>query len=152
MSVYGTNHYNIIISLQLIKINGKEKEFNNRKILQTHSHNIHSKVSELVRRVSGRRNCPQAGSLVQSLNWVVCCVIISSRLKVKVKSLNLVQLFVTPWTVACKAPPSMGFCRQEYWSGCHCLLQGIFPTQWSNPGLPHCRQTLLPSEPPGKSF
>ena len=28
--------------------------------------------------------------------------------------------------------------------GCHCLLQGIFPTQGSNPGLPHCRQTLYP--------
>ena len=34
--------------------------------------------------------------------------------------------------------------------GCHFLLQGIFLTQGSNPGLPHCRQTLLPSEPPGK--
>ena len=30
------------------------------------------------------------------------------------------------------------------------LLQGIFPTQGSNPGLPHCRQIFLPSEPPGK--
>ena len=37
--------------------------------------------------------------------------------KVKVKSLSLVQLFETPWTVACQAPPSMGFSRQEYWSG-----------------------------------
>ena len=36
----------------------------------------------------------------------------------------------------------MGFSRQEYWSGVPCLLQGIFPTQGSNPGLPHCRQTL----------
>ena len=35
--------------------------------------------------------------------------------------------------------------------GYHFLLQGIFPTQGSNPGLPLCRQTLLPSEPPGKS-
>ena len=33
--------------------------------------------------------------------------------------------------------------------GCHALLQGIFPIQGSNPGLPHCRWTL-PSEPPGK--
>ena len=33
---------------------------------------------------------------------------------------------------------------------CHLLLQGIFPTQGSNPGLPHGRQTFLPSEPPGK--
>ena len=38
---------------------------------------------------------------------------------VKVKLLSHVQLFVTPWTVAYQAPPSMGFSRQEYWSGCH---------------------------------
>ena len=42
----------------------------------------------------------------------------------KVKSLNCVQVFVTPWTVVCQAPPSIGFSRQEYWSGCHFLLQG----------------------------
>ena len=37
--------------------------------------------------------------------------------KVKVKSLSCVRLFATLWTVAYKAPPSMGFSRQEYWSG-----------------------------------
>ena len=37
--------------------------------------------------------------------------------KAKVKSLSSVRLFVTPWTVAHQAPPSMGFSRQEYWSG-----------------------------------
>ena len=37
--------------------------------------------------------------------------------KVKVKSLSHVWLFATPWTVAYHAPPSMGFSRQEYWSG-----------------------------------
>ena len=37
--------------------------------------------------------------------------------KVKVKSLSPVRLFATPWTVAYQAPPSMGFSRQEYWSG-----------------------------------
>ena len=36
---------------------------------------------------------------------------------VKVKSLSHVRLFATPWTVAYQAPPSMGFSRQEYWSG-----------------------------------
>ena len=35
----------------------------------------------------------------------------------KVKSLSHVQLFMTPWTAALQAPPSMGFSRQEYWSG-----------------------------------
>ena len=63
---------------------------------------------------------------------------------VKVKSLSHVRLFATPWTVAYQAPPSMGFSRQGYWSGFHFLLQGIFLTQGSNPGLPRCRQMLYP--------
>ena len=37
--------------------------------------------------------------------------------KVEVKSLSRVRLFATPWTEAHQAPPSMGFSRQEYWSG-----------------------------------
>ena len=36
---------------------------------------------------------------------------------VKVKSLSHVQLFATPWTAAYQSPPSVGFSRQEYWSG-----------------------------------
>ena len=47
------------------------------------------------------------------------------------------QLFVTPWTVARQATLSMGILQ-----GCHGLLQGIFPTQGSNPGLPHFRLIL----------
>ena len=39
------------------------------------------------------------------------------KVKVKVKSVSRVQPFVTLWTVAYQAPPSMGFSRQEYWSG-----------------------------------
>ena len=39
----------------------------------------------------------------------------------KGKSLSRVQLLATPWITAYQAPPSMGFSRQEYWSGCHCL-------------------------------
>ena len=41
----------------------------------------------------------------------------------KVKSLSRARLLATPWTTAYQAPPSMGFSRQEYWSGCHCLLR-----------------------------
>ena len=43
--------------------------------------------------------------------------------------------FVTPWTVAHQAPLSMGFPRQEYWSGLPFPTPGIFPTQGSNPHL-----------------
>ena len=54
---------------------------------------------------------------------------------VHTKSLSRVRLCVTPWIVALQAPPSMGFSRPEYWSGCLALLQGIFPPQESNPCL-----------------
>ena len=60
----------------------------------------------------------------------------------KVKSLTLVWLFVTPCTTACQVPPSTGFPSQNTEACCHSLLQGIFLTQGSNPGLPHFRQTL----------
>ena len=66
---------------------------------------------------------------------------------VKMKSLIHVLLFATPWTVACQAPLSMGFSKQEYWS--HFLLQRIFLTEGSNSGL---QADSLPSESPGKSL
>ena len=54
----------------------------------------------------------------------------------KVKVASHVRLFVTQWTVACQAPPSMGLSRQNAGVGCHFLLQGIFPTQGLNTGSP----------------
>ena len=48
-----------------------------------------------------------------------------------------IQLFVTPWAVAHQAPLSMGFSGKNTGVGCHALLQGIFPTQGSNPCLLH---------------
>ena len=44
-------------------------------------------------------------------------IILQLKICVNVKSLSCVRLFVTPWTVAHQAPPSMEFSRQEYWSG-----------------------------------
>ena len=48
----------------------------------------------------------------------------------------------TPWTVAYQAPLSMGFSRQEYWSGLPFPSPGDLPDQESNPGLLHGRQVL----------
>ena len=62
------------------------------------------------------------------------------KVKVKVKSLSHVQLFGTPWTVAYQAFPSMGFSRQEYWSGLPFPLPGDLPDPEIKPGSPHCRQ------------
>ena len=50
-------------------------------------------------------------------NTGVGCHFLLQCIKVKVKSLSCVRLFATPWTAAYQAPPSMGFSRQEYWSG-----------------------------------
>ena len=61
----------------------------------------------------------------------------------KVKLLSCAQLFATPWIVACtKFLCPWDFQGKSTGVGCHFLLQGIFPTQGSNPGLSHCRQTL----------
>ena len=67
---------------------------------------------------------PAPGILqARTLDWVAIFFSNTWKWKVKVKSLSHVWLFATPWTVAYQAPLSLGFSRQEYWSGVHCLLQ-----------------------------
>ena len=70
-------------------------------------------------------------------------------MKVKVKSLSRVLLFVTPWTVASQAPPSMGFLRQKYWSGLPFPFPGDLPNSGIEPESPALQADTLPSEPPG---
>ena len=60
----------------------------------------------------------------------------------KWKSLSHFWLFATPWTVAHRAPPSMGFSRREYWSGLPFSSPGGLPAQELNPSVLHCRQIL----------
>ena len=71
------------------------------------------------------------------------------KVKVKVKSLSCVRLFVTPWTIAYQAPLSMGFSRQECWSGLPFLSPGDLPDPGIEPGSPTLEADALPSEPPG---
>ena len=83
--------------------------------------------------------------LLQSLIWNPCRIPVSNTIicmKVKVKSLSCVQLFATPWTVAYRLLHPWDFPGKSAGVDCYFLLQGIFPTQGSNPSLPHCRQTL----------
>ena len=68
----------------------------------------------------------------------------------KVKSLSRVRLFATPWTVARQAPLSMGFSRQEYWSGLAFPSPGDLPNPGIEPGSPALQADALSSEPPGK--
>ena len=68
--------------------------------------------------------------------------------RVKVKSLSRVRLFATPWTLAHQVPPSMGFSRQEYWSGLPLPSPGDLP----DPGIEPRSPTLRASELPGKNW
>ena len=69
-------------------------------------------------------------------------------MKVKVKSLSHVRLFATPWTVAHQVPPSMGFFRQEYWSGLPFPSPGDLPKPGIEPRSPALQADALTSEPP----
>ena len=68
----------------------------------------------------------------------------------KVKLLSRVSLFATPWTVAYQAPPSMGFSRQECWSGLPFPSPGDLTDPGIKPGSPALQADTLPTEPPGK--
>ena len=70
--------------------------------------------------------------------------------KVKMKSLSRVLLFATPWTVAYQASLSMGFSRQECWSGLPFPSPGDLPKPGIKPGSPALQADALPSESPRK--
>ena len=72
------------------------------------------------------------------------------KVKVKVKLLSRVGLFVTLWTVTHQAPQSMGFSRQEYWSGVPFPSPGDLPDPGIKPRSPALEADILTSETPGK--
>ena len=70
----------------------------------------------------------------RTLEWVVISFSNAWKWKVKVKSLSRVRPSATPWTAAHQAPPSMGFSRQEYWSGVplpspSCFMSSVIMSQ-----------------------
>ena len=69
-------------------------------------------------------------------------LIIYTHIYVCVNFSVLFNSLLPPRTVVHKTPLSTELPRQEYWSGCHSLIQGIFPSQGWNSGLLHCRQIL----------
>ena len=80
----------------------------------------------------------------RTLEWGAISFSNAWKWKVKVKLLSRVRLFATPWTAAHQAPPSMGFSRQEYWSG--------VPLPSPPPGLHQPKSSLpallTPLQPP----
>ena len=69
---------------------------------------------------------------------------------VKWKALSYIWFFVTPSTVACQAPLSMGFSRKEYWNGLPFPFPGDLPNPGFKPRSPTLQADSLLSEPPGK--
>ena len=94
--------------------------------------------------------CAEVHGVTKSQMWLSDWTTTMIHWKSEMKSLSRVQLFVTPWTVAYKAPPSTGFSRQEYWSGLPFPSPGESsqPRGWTR--SPALQADALPSKPPGK--
>ena len=78
--------------------------------------------------------------------------IMAEKAKWKYKLLICVQLFSSPWSVAHQAPLSMGFSRQEYWSGQSFPSPGDLPDPGIKSRSPAFQVDSLPSEPSGKPY
>ena len=63
---------------------------------------------------------------------------------------SFVHLFASPWTAACRAPPSIGVPRQEYWSGLPVPSPEYLPDPGTEPESPTLASRFLPTEPPRK--
>ena len=100
--------------------------------LEKHTSGLQKMMLLVCAAAKSLRSCPTLcdpidgsppGSLIpgilqaRTLEWVAISLSNAWKWKVKVKSLSRVRLLVTPWTGAYQAPPSMGFSREEYWSG-----------------------------------
>ena len=91
-------------------------------------------------RYSMFQNVPESERQILALFLLCVCV----------KSLSRIRLFATPWTVALWAHLSMGFSRQEYWSGWPFPSPGELPNPGIQPGSPALQADSWPSEPPRK--
>ena len=76
--------------------------------------------------------------------WIKLTSCSAKTEKERERSLSCVWLFVTPWTVAYQAPPSMGFSRQEYWSGLSFPSPGGLPNSGIEPMTPALQVNSLP--------
>ena len=89
-----------------------------------------------------------------SLSWVLICPSAFQRSEKyriwRERMLSCVQLIATPGTVACQAPLSAGFSRQEYWSGLRALLKGNLPHPGMEPESPALAGRFFTTGPPGK--
>ena len=98
-------------------------------------------------RVKGEESYPGLFYKPSVCVCVCVCVCVHSGVHLRAHMCSVTQSCLTPWTVALEAPLSIEFSRQEYWSGCHFLLQRIFPTPGSTPHLLHLLHRQVDSLP-----
>ena len=107
-------------------------------------------------KVQVNQPCVQAGQAATASCVCVCvCVRARARVHTRTWSFSHVRLFVILWTVAYQVPLSMGFSRQDYWSGLPCPPTGDLPnpsTESISLMSPALADGFFTSEPPGKSF
>ena len=95
--------------------------------------------AHILANISGGSFIPRTDTFIQSLGSYVCVCMLSH-----------VQLFVTPWTVALQSFLSMGFPRQEYWSGLPFPLPGDLSDLGIKPVSPALADGFFTTEPPRK--
>ena len=82
---------------------------------------------------------------------IIVCVCVCVCVCVHVLTASVMSnSYVTTWTVACQAPLSMEFSRQEYWSRLPFPSPGALPNPGIEPGSPALQEDSLPYKPPGK--
>ena len=102
---------------------GKNTEVGCHFLLQCMKVKSESQVAQSCLTLCNPMGCSPPGSSVhgilqaRTLEWGAISFSNAGKWKVKVKLLSRVRLLAIPWTAAQQAPPSMGFSRQEYWSG-----------------------------------
>ena len=108
----------------------------------SHPYMTAGKTIALTRRTFG-------GKVMSLLFNMLSRLVVTFLPRSKVKSFSCVRLFVTPWTVAYQAPWSVGFSRQEYWSGLPFPFPGDLPNPGIEPRSPPLQTDTFPSEPLG---
>ena len=90
-------------------------------------------------------------SALQQFDYLCVCVCVCVCAQARMPGhFSCVWLFAIPWTVACQAPLSVEFSRQEYWDGLPFPSPGNLPKPGNEPGSPSLQADSLPSEPLGK--
>ena len=104
----------------------------------------------IIQHMNQKESLPSMSSESGLLQFCSVTLMVYFSKPVGVQLLSCVHLFVIPWTVACQDPLSMGFSRQEYWSGLSFPSPGDLP----NPGIESMSPALpadsLMSKPPGR--